>query len=149
MKNISIAIEKSDIFAGVELSASYAGARGGNIEDFGRVAATAADRRLLDRFWRESCARLTTVLRPVLHGIDLTDRWLTMTLLLSESVSEALCESIEADCESYLSAAIAARWFETVHREEAAPATAFAEACLDTLRERIFHRTAPRRRIHR
>ncbi len=146
MKNISIAIEKSDILADVELSAAYAGARGGNIEDYGRVAATAADRRLLDRFWRECCARLTTALRPVLHGIDLTDTFLSMTLLLSESASEALCETLEADCGAYLSAAIAARWFETVRREEAAPAAAFAEACLDTLRERIFHRQAPRRR---
>ena len=145
MKNISIVIEKSDIFMDVELTASYAGARGGSVEDFGRVAATVSDRRLLDRFWRESCARLMTVLRPVLHSITQTDNALSVTLLLSDSTSEALCESIEADCRAYLGAAVAARWFETVRREEAAPAAAFAEASLDELRERIFHRKAPRR----
>ncbi|MDE7160489.1 MAG: hypothetical protein K2O24_06590, partial [Muribaculaceae bacterium] len=131
MKNISIAIEKCDVFLEVELTASYAGARGGAPDDFGRVAATAADRRLLDRFWRESCARLTTVLRPVLHGIQVSDTQLSMTLLLSDSTSEALCESIETDCRTFLGASLSSRWFETVRREEAAPAAAFADATLD------------------
>ena len=148
MKIINIAISKQDILSETRLASAYAGARGGSPDDFTRVAASEGDTRLMERFWQESTARLVTALRPVLHQVTRTDSGLELCLALSNSASESLCEEIEAGCTAFLTAAVSARWFGTVRRDESAGATAFAEAELDALSQRIYFRTSPKRKPH-
>ncbi len=146
MKIINIAISKHDILEEARLASAYAGARGGSTADFDRVAASEADHRLLERFWTEASSRLVTALRPVLREVDRPGAELRMTLALSSSASETMCDEIEAGCRAFMAASVSARWFGTVRREEAAAAEAFAEAELNALSERIFFRTSPRRK---
>lgn len=145
MKNINIVIEKDDVCRDAELAAAYAGARGGDITDFERVTATAADRRLLTRYWNECAGRLVTAVRPVLETLVRGENSLRMTLALSHSVSDPMADEIESGCRSFLTAAVSARWFETVRRDEAGGARAFAEAEMTSLMEKIFHRRPPHR----
>lgn len=146
MKIINIAISKQEILSEARLASAYAGARGGSPDDFDRVAASEADERLMERFWQESTARLVTALRPVLQQVTRSERGIILDLGLSDSASDSLCDEIETGCTAYLTAAVSARWFATVRREESAGADAFASAELDALSQRIFFRTSPRRR---
>ncbi len=145
MKIINIAISKQDILSDTRLASAYAGARGGVADDFSRVAASESDSRLMERFWQESTAHLVTALRPVLRQVSRSDDGIALCLGLSDSVSESLCDEISTGCSAYLTAAVSARWFATVRRDEAASAEAIAASELEALSQRIYFRTSPRR----
>lgn len=156
MKNITLTVNKANVYDEVAKTTSYTGAK--MKDDAGayeRIFTTDDDRQMLERFWVEACGGATEEFKQFItsvtaqamgHGVDLAQDF-AVGLELSSSFDENLKGSMEASLFSYFVNAIVAKWFKFTNRGEAEGYGADAAAAMLDVKSKMFFRKKPTRTV--
>ena len=152
--NITIHINKAQAFDEVAKTTAYVGAHLDlKVMAYERVAVTDGDREMLERYWREACASVTTLLRPFLtsvspqprpHATDISaDADYVATLAMSDRYDTQQTDSLNADLFSFAVNSIVSKWFMIANKEESAGYMAAAQGAMENAKIKLHHKTAP------
>lgn len=154
MQNITITIDKSQVWHEVAKATNYTGAKMMSGDDPGaydRIFATDEDREMMERFWVEACSIATNTLKPWLsdvgdqpihHGVDISTNYV-VELSLSERYDPNLNDSVQASLFSFIVAAILSKWYRLTNKGETEVYAAEAAAQLQNVEEKICYRRKP------
>lgn len=157
MIEITLTVNKANVYNEVEKTTSYTGAKieeGGDAA-YDRIRTTDDDREMLERFWTEACNAATERMKrfvlsvtsyPESHGVEI-DRNYEVRLELSSSFDTALTQSAETSLYSFFVTFIVARWFKLANKEEADSYAADAAALMDDVMRKLFYKKKPTRVI--
>lgn len=151
---ITLTVNKANVYDEVAKTTSYTGAKmQGDESAYDRIFTTDDDRMMLERFWVESCAAATELLKPFLknvssqpesHGVEL-DRNYVVELELSSAFDIALTDSISASLFSFFVALIVGKWYKFTNKDETEGYVAEAAGMLEDVKRKIYYRKKPRR----
>ncbi len=128
MQNISVNIQKDEIFRAVERQAAYVGAKvpGDDGSAFDRISIIAEDETLLEQFWIQavSFVQLKAAKWLILYGHDTqTDsnngNSLSVTFRVPDNFPSHLPEGIKDALKSCLTNFILSLWFADTNKEDA------------------------------
>lgn len=153
MNNISLTINKANVYDEVAKTTSYAGAKQMYTDSaaYRRIFTTDEDRLLLERFWVETCNAATEQLKPFItsvssqpisHGVDLSRNY-TAELELSSAFDVALAESIETSLHSFFVLSIVSKWYTITNKDEASLAITEASEKMTEVMRYIYFRKKP------
>ena len=156
MNNITLTVNKANVYTEVAKTTSYAGAKmQGDEGAYERVFTTDADRMMLERFWAEASNVATGKLRrhivrvtsyPESHGVEL-DRNYEVELTLSSSFDPALTNSISSSLFSFFVYYIIGKWFGFSNKNDAPAYIVDADLQMEEVLRKIFHRKKPQRTV--
>lgn len=154
MNNITLIVNKANVYTEVAKTTSYAGAKMPGDEDaYERIFTTDADRMMLERFWTEAANVATRQLKqflvgvsqhPESHGVELANNY-EVELRLSSLFDERLVDSIESSLFSYFVMVIVGKWYKFANKAEADGALSEAMGHLEDVVQKIYHRKRPTR----
>lgn len=154
MNNITLIVNKANVYTEVAKTTSYAGAKmQGDEGAYEQIFTTDADRMMLERFWAEASNAVTGRLKeyivsvasyPESHGVEL-DRNYEVELKLSSLFDTTLTNSISSSLFSFFVYYIVGKWFGFVNKAEAPTYIADAAAQLDDVIRKLHHRVRPTR----
>lgn len=154
MKNIRLEVNKANVYEEIAELSAYVGAKKvGDDNAFGRISITDNDRRLLERFWSESCSFVTDKLKRffevsdvynVSHGVELGRNYV-VTLKVSRLFDNNIIPSIEASLFSYFINSIVVKWYSFTNKEDAEIYAHEAGVALQDVISKIFHKKRPLR----
>ena len=156
MKQILLSLSCGQLFAEVERTTAYLGAKQAPAESpgshFDRVAATTADRPLLRRFSLEALSTLAERLKGIVSAIDTgadpsagSEPAFALTLTLSEAYDSSLTPSARANFEGYMAAFVTSRWLRLSAPDKEAPWQTEARRLLLEITSTLYHRNPPKR----
>ena len=148
MSQINVSLCKKEVLRDVWLTTSYAGAKAENptnCELFDRVTTVEEDADLLNKFWIESCSRMSDLLKDFTRSVSFDDESLQMLIAVSTGFDMSLSDSIVHDIRKGMVAQISAAWFQITLPERAADRETEWQKTADSLRSKLYHRRAPRR----
>lgn len=155
MIEITLTVNKANVYNEVEKTTSYTGAKieeGGDAA-YDRIRTTDEDRELLERFWSEACNAATERLKrfivsvteyPESHGVEL-DRNYEIHLELSSSYDTALNQSVQTSLYNYFVSFIVSRWFKVANKAETESYAQDAVGMMDDVMRKIFYKKKPTR----
>lgn len=148
MKEMNIRIDKENVYAEVEKSAAYRGAKKGETGAYDRISLTDENREMLDRFWTECRGTVEAMLREVLAGEHEANGQWAVELRVSELLDETQVATMELNLTNYFVQEICSKWFAmTSAEDDATTMAARAAASLETARQLLYHRKRPKRTI--
>lgn len=154
MANVSISVSKASVYKEVGKTASYSGAKAGDVAAYDRIFATEADELMFERFWNEACNNATDLFKPFLVGMpiqsDISDGSTTIsnytaTLDISSAFDSNLTESINSSLFSFFTNYIVSEWFRFGNKADAPVYAAEAAAMLKDVKSKIYYRKKPTR----
>lgn len=154
MNNITLTVNKANVYDEVAKTTSYTGAKMKDDEDaYDRIFTTDDDRMMLERFWVEACNGATEEFKqfivsvsdqPESHGVEL-DKDYKVELELSTMFDTNLKGSMETSLFSYFVNAIVAKWFKFTNRGEAESYGEEAGNSMLDVKSKMFYRKKPKR----
>jgi hypothetical protein len=151
---IEFAIDKEDVYKEVAQTTSYTGANmDGDENAYERITTTDEDQSMLDRFWYETCASVSDVMRRYISeegdnadgselGAVVGYRYV---MELSNSFNEVLEGPMHKDLYSFFVMSITAKWFGFTNKKEAAEYATAAASFLDSFRRKAVQKKSPKR----
>ncbi len=155
MKEITITVNKANVYDEVAKTTAYIGAKSvDDVSAYERVFTTDADREMLERFWAEACNMATTQLKrfvvqvsdnPQRHGVDLAANY-EVILKLSELFDDtALADSISSSMFNFFVASIVGKWCALAAKAEAESYALEAAGLMKEVIQKAYHRSRPTR----
>lgn len=154
MNNITLTVNKANVYTEVAKTTSYVGAKLGSDEGaYERIFTTDADRMMLERFWVEASNLATSRFMEHLvsvsqhsesHGVELSQNY-EIELNLSSSFNTELVNSISSSLFSFFVYYIIGKWFEFTNKSEADTYILEASAQMDSIIQKIYYRKKPQR----
>lgn len=155
MNNITLKVNKANVYDEVAKTTSYTGAKMKDDADaYERIFTTDEDRMMLERFWVEACNGATEEFKqfivsvsdqPESHGVELEKDY-EVELELSTMFDTRLKGSMETSLFSYFVNAIVAKWFKFTNRSEAETYGADATTAMMDVKSKMFFRKKPTRK---
>lgn len=157
MENITLTVNKADVYDEVAKTTSYVGAKSlgdGDAAVYDRMFVADADRTMLERFWTEACNGATEMMKRYVVSVSdqsesrevAMDKDYSVTLAISERFDTALRGGMETSLFSYFVNAIVAKWFRMTNRTDAEAYATDAASCLMDVESKMYHRKAPVRK---
>lgn len=147
MKNITISIEKGEIFDRVSLNTAYVGAKSASAAaHYERVATVEADSAMLEKLWKESCSEISDRLREFISEAESGDKILRLIFEVSNSYDESVTTSLEEDLRQALATGVTARWFGFSFPERFQEWKENSETLLSRVVGKLCHRRKPVRK---
>lgn len=147
MAEISLKVNKREVYDEVAQTTSYTGAKKEEEEGaYDRIFTTRGDESQLERFWAESCIKVTSALKQhlqteaIMEGDDFI-----IGLRVSSSFDTHLTETIEKELRSYFVMSITGKWFVFTNKGESAAYRGEAEALLEGVKRKVCHKKRPSR----
>ena len=148
MANLTLTIEKSDIYEEVAKTTAYIGAKN-KLEDgksaFDQVFVTDADLTMIERFFNESLDALINVLKRFISVGSVVDGTITWQLEVSSRFDDNLLESIKSSAKSFLVNSIIGKWCEITANDKVKEYEDNAAALLLDIKEKAFFKKKPTR----
>ena len=148
MANLTLTIEKSDIYEEVAKTTAYIGAKN-KLEDgksaFDQVFVTDADLTMIERFFNESLDALRNVLKRFISVGSVVDGTITWQLEVSSRFDDNLLESIKSSAKSFLVNSIIGKWCEITANDKVKEYADNAAALLLDIKEKAFFKKKPTR----
>lgn len=155
MNNITLTINKANVYDEVAKTTSYAGAKLMYDDEsaYNRIFTTDEDRLLLERFWVETCNATTEQLKPFItsvsnqpisHGVDLSRNY-TVDLELSSAFDTNLTGSIETTLHSFFVLSITSKWYAFTNKPETESYINEAANTIESIMRKIYFRKKPQR----
>ena len=148
MANLTLTIEKSDIYEEVAKTTAYIGAKN-KLEDgksaFDQVFVTDADMTMIERFLNESQDSLRNVLKRFISVGSVVDGTITWQLEVSSRFDDNLLESIKSSAKSFLVDSIIGKWCEITANDKVKEYADNAAALLLDIKEKAFFKKKPTR----
>lgn len=147
MKEITITINKEEVYEEVAQTTSYSGAKmeGGDDKTYDRIFTTEADRSQLERFWNESCVAVCEALKEFVKEERNDNDSITVELELSSSFDKALEPAIKKELFSFFVMNIVGKWYVFTNKREAAEVSGTATGMLEGVKRKVYYRRKPRR----
>ena len=149
MKNITLLIKRSDLYAEVGRLTAYLGAKQAPAEDpgghFDRMAVIDGDNPLLSRFANEALSVMVDRLKGIVGGVQTDSESLSVTLHLSDNYDDSLTVAVTENFEAYMAAAVTSRWLRLVDPSRRAEWQEESERTLLALTASLYHRNPPKR----
>ncbi len=145
MEKITLTVSRADVYAEVDKTTDYTGAKlaetDGGARD--RIAVTDNDLKNLYRFWEETCATTNERLKEMfVEGSRPSDDY-SVTLQVSVAFNKELLPSVEAILRSYFITSITGKWFVLSNKAEAAGYHAAADNLMEDVRRLLYSRMRP------
>lgn len=147
MKEITITINKEEVYEEVAQTTSYTGAKmeGGDDKTYDRIFTTEADRSQLERFWNESCVDVCEALKEFVQEERNEKDSFSIFLGLSSSFDPALEPAMKKELFSFFVTNIVCKWYVFTNKKEAADFSASAVGMLDGVKRKAYYRRKPKR----
>lgn len=146
MTEVTIIINKEEVYEEVAQTTSYTGAKMENDEKaYDRIFTTEADRSQLERFWNESCVAVCETLKEFIQEERNDKESFTVELALSSSFDNALEPAMKKELFSFFVTNIVCKWYVFTNKKEAADFTATAVGMLDGVKRKAYYRRKPKR----
>lgn len=152
MKDVTLTINKADVYDEVAKTTSYVGAKlQGEEGAYNRIFTKDADQLMLERFWVAACDGATAPLKryisevsthEVKREVDMNNNY-TVKLSLPDAFDDSLVKSIQSSLFNYFALFVTSKWFRLVNRSETDPYLEEAVSFLDDAVTKIYHRTRP------
>lgn len=146
--DISININREDVYREVAQTTSYTGAKmTDDPEAYERIFTTDEDKKQLERFWNEAIAAVCEELKRNLEDEeyeDATSIW-NLRLNVSSAFDSALLPSINKELFSYLVLSIASKWYVFTNKKEASDYADGAAAILESIHRKVCFKKKPKR----
>ena len=156
MQDITLTIDKSQVWNEVAKATAYTGAKMVSGEDPGaydRISTTDQDREMMERFWVEACQLMTQQLKEhvktvatqeIHHGVDLESDY-AVTLRVADSYPTALNDAVLGNLTSFVIATVLSKWFRLANKGETEAYATEASAYLLAAVDLLFNRKRPTR----
>lgn len=146
MTEVTIIINKDEVYEEVAQTTSYTGAKMENDEKaYDRIFTTEGDRSQLERFWNESCVAVCETLKEFVQQ-ELSERdSFTLSLALSSAFDPALEPAMRKELFSFFVTNIVCKWYVFTNKKEAGDFAATAVAMLDGVKRKAYYRRKPKR----
>lgn len=146
MKEITININKNDVYDEVAQTTSYTGAKMENDDDaYDRIFTTESDRSQLERFWNESCVSVCEALKEFILNETNDSNGFTIDLGLSSSFESGLEPALNKEMFSFFVNNIVCKWYVFTNKKEAADFSVMATTMLDGVKRKAYYRRKPTR----
>ena len=150
---LTLKIKKSEVYHEATKTTAYVADKAKEIENaYDKICITPENREVLERFWRETCAIVSTKLssmieevskQPTSHNVDLGCDY-DITLKTSPKFDDVLEDTVRISLESFFIRYILYKWFQICYPEIAPQYNMEAFACLDEVVFRLSAKTARR-----
>lgn len=146
-QQISIKIEKNDVFDEVAKTTAYIGSKKVEQKEgaYDRIFVTTEDRQMLERYYEEGCNALTNLFRRYVTSVTTLDGY-AVTLSMGSRFDITLKDSMLGSMTSYLVNYVLGKWCEVADKDGAKEYTDAAVASLQDVREKAFYKTKPTRK---
>ena len=149
---ININVNKISVYDEVAKTTSYIGAKMDQEGAYQRIFTTDEDRTMLERFWVETAATATEMLKEYAVMVnqnesgayDLENDY-DVTLDMPSNYDDTQTSSINNSMYNYFVASILTKWFKIVNKEEAEAYAIDATAMLNDVKNKMYNRTRPKR----
>ena len=149
---ININVNKISVYDEVAKTTSYIGAKMGQEGAYQRIFTTDEDRTMLERFWVETAATATEMLKEYAVMVnqnesgayDLENDY-DVTLEMPSNYDNTQTSGINNSMYNYFVASILTKWFKIVNKEEAEAYAIDATAMLNDVKSKLYNRTRPKR----
>ncbi|MBD5371182.1 MAG: hypothetical protein HDR80_08575 [Bacteroides sp.] len=147
MREITITIDKEEVYEEVGQTTSYTGAKmeGGDDKTYDRIFTTEGDRSQLERFWNESCVDVCEALKEFIKEERNEKDSFSIFLGLSSSFDPALEPAMKKELFSFFVTNIVSKWYVFTNKKEAADFSASAAGMLDGVKRKAYYRRRPKR----
>ena len=147
MREITITIDKEEVYEEVAQTTSYTGAKmeGGDDKTYDRIFTTEGDRSQLERFWNESCVDVCEALKEFIQEERNEKASFSIFLSLSSSFDPALEPAMKKELFSFFVTNIVCKWYVFTNKKEAADFSASAVGMLDGVKRKAYYRRKPKR----
>ncbi len=146
MTEVTITINKEEVYEEVAQTTSYTGAKMQDDEKaYDRIFTTEGDRSQLERFWHESCVDVCEILKEFVQEERNEKESFTVELALSSSFDKALEPAMKKELFSFFVNNIVSKWYVFCNKKEAADFSASAVAMLDGVKRKAYFRRKPKR----
>lgn len=154
MNNITLTVNKQNVYDEVAKTTAYAGSKMTDDEGaYDRIFTTEADRMMLERFWIEACNEATEEFKPFILSVseqkegkepDLT-RDYSVELELSSRFDTNLKGSMETSLFSFFVATIVGKWCKFTDKGETGSYSDDARKALMDIHSKMYYRKKPTR----
>lgn len=147
MNEITININKRDVYEEVSQTTSYTGAKLADSDPkaYDRMMTTEADKGQLDRFWNESCVAVCEKLKKHLADERRSEGGLELRMSLSSGFDENLVQSMRDELFSFFVMNITAKWYVFTNKGEAQKYSAEAAVMLEGVNRKACYKKRPKR----
>lgn len=146
MTEVTIIINKEEVYEEVAQTTSYTGAKMQNDEKaYDRIFTTDGDRSQLERFWNESCVAVCETLKEFVQEERNEKDSFTLLLSLSSAFDPALEPAMKKELFSFFVTNIVCKWYVFTNKQEAGDFAASAVSMLDGVKRKVYHRRKPMR----
>jgi hypothetical protein len=145
MINITLTIDKGEVYEEVAKTTSYTGAKMSDEHAYGRIFTTDEDQTMLERFWNECRNTVCNSMKKVLASESEAGGVFSLSLELSNSFDEALAESMQRSLFSFFTMNITSKWYTFANKEEATGYASEAATYLDDIMRKAFFKKKPMR----
>lgn len=146
METITLNVSRADVYAEVDKTTDYTGAKLTTSEDGARdrIIATNEDLKTLSRFWDETCAVANERLKEMFAGGSLpSDEDYSVTLQVSVAFDKELTPSVEASLRSFFITSITGKWYVFANKGEAKDYFSEAGELIEDVRRKLYSRKRP------
>lgn len=147
MTEITITINKDEVYDEVSQTTSYTGAKmeGSDETTYDRIFTTDADRSQLERFWNESCVAVCEALKEFVQEERNAKDGFTVLLALSSAFDPALEPAMKKELFSFFVMNIVCKWYVFTNKKEAGDFATAAATMLDGVKRKAYYRRRPTR----
>ena len=150
MTEVSITINKEEVYEEVAQTTSYTGAKMENDEKaYDRIFTTEGDRSQLERFWNESCVAVCETLKEFVKEERNERDSFSILLCLSSSFDPALEPAMKKELFSFFVTNIVCKWYVFTNKQEAGDFAASAVGMLEGVKRKAYYRRRPKRPMRR
>lgn len=142
---ITIAINKDNIYEQVAQKTSWIGAKSAEAGAYDRIFTTDEDKELLALYWTESKDTLLSEIKSLVDSNSETNNIFTLTLNVSSRFKFALLSSVQSGIESYFVNIIIAKWFSISYKTDVQSYATDAATYLDDVKKKLYYKDKPRR----
>lgn len=148
MNEITITIDKTDVWAEVAKAASYTGDKMTDDDKaYDRILMTDEDAKSLQRFWEEAVTIANGRLKDmILRASDVHDDY-EVVLMMSNAYDTNLNASVRASLRSFFIQSIVGRWYKFTNKQEAGSYFAEADVMMTDAMRKLYSRMRPRRPV--
>ena len=138
-------IEREAVMREVSKTSAYAGAKTGDASLYERMATTAADGVMLERFWEEAKCAATGRLKEFAVGAEERGGVFEVRLRLPDAFKVCVKGSMEKNLQSFFVMSLLGKWLALTDKEVATDYAAGAGSFLDAVVAMTYARRRPRR----
>lgn len=149
MVDITLTVDKEEVYEEVSRTTSYTGAKLEDTGDAGayeRIFTVDEDKIVLNRFWEECKNMVCNSFKKVLVSEEETEEGAyVLTLGLSSAFDESLTESMQRSLFSFFVMNITAKWYTFANKSEATVYATEAATYIEDIMRKAFYKKRPTR----